>query len=64
MCDDTVAFLLNEKTEGGDAASANLALRAIFTPRPLSVPRAAIETCLLSLSASPPLHLLNVTFRN
>jgi hypothetical protein len=64
MCDDSVAFLLKQKTAGGDAPSASLALAPTLAPRPLTVARAAIETRLLSLSASPPIHLLNVTFRN
>jgi hypothetical protein len=64
MCDDTVAFLLKEKTAGDDAPSATFALVPTLAPRPFSAPPTAAETHLLSLSASPPIHLLNVTFRN
>ena len=64
MCDDTVAFLLKEKTEGGDAPSANLALAPTLAPRPQSASQTPSEIRLLSLSASPPINLLNATFRN
>ena len=65
MCDDTVAFLLKEKTAGDDAPSATFALVSTFAPRPDAViPSASDSLHILSLSASPPIHLLNVTFRN
>ena len=64
MCDDTVAFLLKEKAAGGDAPSAGLALAPTLAPRPGIAPSMATGTHLSSLSASPPIHLLNATFRN
>ncbi len=65
MCDDTVAFLLKEKIGDGDAPSATFALVPTLAPRPDGVmPGASDSLHLLSLSASPPIHLLNVTFRN
>jgi hypothetical protein len=65
MCDDTVAFLLKEKTAGDDVPSAIFALAPTLAPRPDAViPGASDSLHLLSLSASPPIHLLNVTFRN
>jgi hypothetical protein len=65
ICDDTVAFLLKEKTAAGDAPRASLAHLPEFAPRPAAAIRcAATSLHLSSLAASPPLHLLNVTFRN
>ena len=64
MCDDTVALFVKEKTAGDDVPSAIFALAPTLTPRPQSALPAPSETRLLSLSASPPIHLLNVTFRN
>ncbi|MFI5120643.1 MAG: hypothetical protein ACHQM4_09530 [Thermoanaerobaculia bacterium] len=63
-CDDTVAFLLKEKAAGDDVPSATFALAPTLAPRPQSAPPAPSEARLLSLSASPPIHLLNATFRN
>ena len=63
MCDDTVSLFVKERTPG-DAPNATFALVPTLTPRPQSAPPAATEIRLLSLSASPPIHLLNVTFRN
>jgi hypothetical protein len=64
MCDDTVAFLLKEKTAGDDAPSATFALVPTLAPRPGSATQSTTGTPLSLLSASPPIHLLNVTFRN
>lgn len=63
-CDDTVAFLLKEKTAGGGVPRVSLAQMPDLAPRPQSTPSTASLTRLSSLSSSPPLHLLNVTFRN
>ena len=63
MCDDTVAFLLKEKTAGDDVPNAIFALAPTLAPRPGSAPLTPAGACFSSLSASPPLHLLNVTFR-
>jgi hypothetical protein len=64
MCDDTVAFLLKEKTAGDDAPSATFALAPTLAPRPGSAPLTPAGAYFSSRSASPPIHLLNVTFRN
>jgi len=65
MCDDTVAFLLREKTGGDDVPSATFALAPTLTPRPdAAIGRATDSVHFSALSASPPIHLLNVTFRN
>src|SRR5512141_3153225 len=64
MCDDTVALFVKEKTAGDDVPSAIFALVPTLAPRPQSAASAPSETRLLSVSASPPIHLLNVTFRN
>jgi hypothetical protein len=64
MCDDTVALFVKEKTAGDDVPSAIFALVPTLAPRPLSPPSPATGIPLSSLSASPPIHLLNVTFRN
>jgi hypothetical protein len=64
MCDDTIAFLLKEKTAGDNVPSATFALAPTLAPRPDAASSMATGTPLSSLSASPPIHLLNVTFRN
>ena len=65
MCDDTVAFLLNEKTEGAKPPPARVELVAAVVSRPAIAIRSRADSLHLSqLSSSPPRHLLNVTFRN
>lgn len=65
MCDDTVAFLLKEETDGAKVSLAPVALVAALVPRPAGAVRAQASSLHLSqISASPPLHLMNVTFRN
>jgi hypothetical protein len=65
MCDDTVAFLLKEKTAGDDVPSATFALAPTLAPRPsAAIGRTTDSLYFSALSASPPIHLLNATFRN
>jgi hypothetical protein len=65
-CDDTVAFLLKDKTAAGAEPGASPAHVSALAPRPAAT-NAHATTSLLhlaSISSSPPLHLLNATFRN
>jgi len=65
MCDDTVAFLLKEKTDGAKYPQPRISPVASLLPLPTRVVLAQASSLHLSqISSSPPRYLLNVTFRN
>jgi hypothetical protein len=65
MCDDTVAFLVEGRSDGASVPLARAAVVAAVVSRPAVSVRVQADSLHLSqLSSSPPRHLLNVTFRN